>query len=238
MANFLDSVFSHFEQRLKTQFYSIFAFWWIVLHGQFFYAALFDDADKIYAKTGLLKSEYLQQKFANYHDPKFWLLQAFLVLIAALLTYLMIWIVPRYLLLPAYRAERQHEFDKRKIRLEYDRESEKLATAREEQAAKTRQATEKRVKAEAGIVEANPEVLWEEEYAELSQLENHGLYMDDLIKCLYRYSGEASVPGTYRISQEALAYADANGLITFNSDNRKLAVTDKGRFFIRKYQAE
>jgi hypothetical protein len=236
MPNFIDSVFSHFEQRLKTQLYGVFAFWWVVLHGEFFYTLLFVDENKIYGKTGLLKNEYLHTHYFNYQRPGFWLGQLFLFAVAAFATYLMIWVIPKRLLTPAYRSERAYEFEKQKIRLEYEKEKGRLETAVEEQAAKTRQATEKKVKAEEQITLADPTVLWEEEF---QQLKNRDIYnfFDELIQSLYEQHGLVN-NGDFRLDRDVLAYADSNGLVDYDRSEGEITLTDKGKYFVKKYQAE
>src|SRR5690349_13088213 len=117
MSEVWGSIASYFNTRLKTPFYGLLGFWLVVLNWEFFYTLLFVSEDKVYDKTHLLKNEYLTDHFYHFNDPNWWLVFAGKLALAVLLTYVMIWIVPRYVLLRAFREQKQHDFEKKKIKL-------------------------------------------------------------------------------------------------------------------------
>ena len=42
----------------------------------------------------------------------------------------------------------------------------------------------------------------------------------------------------FRLDQDLLAYADANELVEYDRDIDKISLTDKGKYFIRRYQSD
>ncbi len=237
MKEFIDSIFNHFSERLKTQVYGIFAFWWLVLHGEFFFTLLFVDEDKIYDKHGLLKNEYLAKYYLNFDDPNFWGRQLLLFALAAALTYLMIWILPKYVLARAFRQEKEHEAQKRRIRVEIEKQDQTLRAELAEAATQNVRATEKLVKAEKAVNKVDPTVGWSEEFEQLKSIAVY-TYFDQLIKCLYEHGGAVNVPHSFRLDRDLFAYADTNGLVNFDAKADVISLTDKGRYFVKRYQNE
>ncbi len=238
MKDFIDSIFNHFSERLKTQVYGILAFWWVVLHGEFFFTLLFVDEDKIYDKHGLLKNEYLAKYYLNFDDPNFWGRQLLLFALAAALTYLMIWILPKYVLARAFRKEKEHEAEKRRIKIDLEKQDQVLQAQLAEASTKKLEAAEQKVKTERKVSQTDPAIVWSDEFERLKPLGVY-TYFDQLIKSLYEYGGRVATPnGGFRLDRDLLAYADANELIEYNRTAGRISLTDKGKYFVKRYQNE
>ena len=93
----VDSVKEASKKRLVTPLYGVFTLSWMVFHWELIYAALFVDQDKIWQATGLLKNQYLHTTFFNIHSWSFYMLW----LLPIVLTYLIIWIFPKWISIPA-----------------------------------------------------------------------------------------------------------------------------------------
>jgi len=91
---------------------AFFGFWWVVLHWEFFYSLVFVSETSILNHTGYLKNEYLQRTFHNYSDPAFWWWILLSFLLCVLLTFLMVWIIPRLVLFKAHKRQLGDNFEK------------------------------------------------------------------------------------------------------------------------------
>lgn len=244
MKDVLDSIFHQFNNRMKTTFYGLLGSWLVLLHWEFFYTLFFVDEQKILDKTGLLKNEYLRQHFMP-GGPEYWLLQAVQFMLALLMTFIMIFVIPRYVLERVYKSEKDHEAAKRKIKL--DAESKLVQEQAEAQKATTIKLTEletqvkKQNTVRKRIADKDPTVLWDTDYESLKKLDIYE-YFDQLIVCLYQYGGRVLVSGVQRdvfhLDRDLLAYADANGLVEYDRKEGRVSPTEKGKYFIKLYQAE
>lgn len=237
MKDVFDSIFHQFNNRMKTPFYGLLGSWWIVFHWPFFYTLLFVSEDKIFERTQLLKNEYLRQTYVP-GGSDFWWHQLWLFVAALVLTLLMIFIIPRYILVPIYKWEQDDEFEKRKKRIEMERRTEAEKTRYEKQATEAIRQQTVRFDAQQKLKKAAPEEIWANEYEALQKMDLYQ-YFDQMIRCLYRYNGQISTTnGSFRLDRDLLAYADANGLVAFDRAQAMIEPTEKGRYFIKRYQAD
>lgn len=251
MNEVIGSIAKHFDMRMRTPVYGIFGFWWIVFHWEFFYTLLFVDQNKIFVKTGLLKNEYLKQRFYDYSHAYFWRYFILSLLGSLLLTYLMIWVVPRLILISAFDKEQEHIASKREIKLKYEQniqeqrtKLEKEKTKLEEQAVKKFEASERKVAQIKKVQKTDPSIMWQEEY---EQFADSPLYQrfEQLIRSLYEFGGQVKVVNeleyttqtVFELDRNLLAYADANELIRYDRRQNIIELTEKGKYFVKRYQA-
>jgi hypothetical protein len=241
MSQIADLIGDYFKTRLKTPFYSILLFWWISLHWEFIYTAFFVSGGDILDKTGLLKNEYMVLHFANWHDWRWWCLQAVKLLIALLLTVAMIWFLPKYVLFYAYKVQKDQEFEKAKIKIEHDRKVEKEKTKLVTQSVEKLEATKNQVTLEKEIEKDDPTLVWEKEFQSFVRIDVYRRF-DSLIQALFTYNGKTITYSNYdgsvvfNIDRDVLAYADANELVEYDRKEDLVTPTTKGRYFIRRYQ--
>jgi hypothetical protein len=231
MGELVDSIIEHFKTRLKTPVYGVFAFWWGILHWEFLYTLLFVDQEKIFAKAGLLKNVYLQQTYFDYDDVFFWIRQAVLVGVAALMTYVFIAILPKRVLLPAFKSQKEHEFDKRSFKLKKDRELESVKQQLEEDRITTLEKTEEKIVKEKDLKKTEEEI-WEADYKKFKRTAMYGSFQA-VLNVIYDENGY--VGG--RITARLKSYIHAIGLVEYDQDasGERFLVTLKGKFFIRRY---
>jgi hypothetical protein len=240
----LDSIIDHYKARLSSPVYGIFAFWWITLHWEFFYTLLFVDQEAILQKTGLLKNEYLTREFYSYQYIDFWIEFFIKVLISLILTALMIWVLPRKVILPVYSRIQEDRAQKLEPQYAYQekREEIRLRLERKKAAIKTEEANQaeqaaKVVAKEVEIKKSDPTLQWGEEYKEFKKIPLFS-YFREIIESLYEHNGYVDVPQKFRLDRDILAYADANELVDYDADEGTISIKPKGRYFVARYQTE
>lgn len=234
----LDSANVVLKKKLTVQIYGVFMFSWAVFHWELLYAAFFVSEDKILHKTGLLRNEYLTKQFFNYHDPKFyidWVLPL-------ILTWAVIWVFPKYIILPAFRKEEEQRIEKCKISLECERKLEQESTRLEKQSIKKLEATSKKVQKEKAIKKIDPQALWLGEYEQFKKLSIYNKF-SYIIDSVYSHAGQVKTGysmGVYRfeVPRDILVYADTNELVAFSADKTKISLTNKGRMFVKQFTVE
>lgn len=244
MKEIFDSIISHYRTRLNSPVYGIFAFWWIALHWEFFYTLLFVDQNAILDKTGLLKNEYLVREFYSYQYGIFWIEFVLKLSLAVVLTGLMIWVLPRWVILPVYsrtqadrtrKLEPQYAYEEKKEEILLRLERNKAAIKKEEanqavQAAKV-------VANEAKIKKNDPTLQWSDEYESFKKIPLFS-YFREIIESLYEHNGDIDVPHKFRLDRDILAYADANELVDYHTNEETISIKPKGRYFVSRFQTE
>jgi len=142
----IGSVNGALKKRFHTPLYGTFTLAWMVFHWDFLYTAVFVNQDLIYRKTGLLKNEYLHHEFFNYSSFSFYLLW----ILPFIATWLVIWVLPKYLLLPAFRKDQKYRTDQKLITISEERKIEAEETKLEEASVKRLDVTTEKVKKEKG----------------------------------------------------------------------------------------
>ena len=227
MKEIVDSIVEYFKSRMKTPIYGLFSFWWVVLHWEFFYTLVFVNEKDILTHTGYLKNEYLRMHFMNYSDTAFWWWLLLSFLLSSFFTFLMVWLIPRLILLPAYGQQKSHEFDKRRVKISHEKELERLGTQLQKIETTQIRAAERKSRV---IRSASPEVRWERDFRSLVE----SPLFDDFQKLIDRLYGHGGDMRNF--DSDLLAYAEANDLVEFDRDDVRAIPTDKGKYFIKIYQ--
>lgn len=123
MSEILSSLHADFKERLASPVYGVFIITWSIVNWEFVYTALFVSEEKIWEATeGVLKNTYLKESFFNYVSFEFYLR----LLVPAFLTWLIIWHLPKYITLPAFKQSEINRNEKFKILNQIKLESSKL----------------------------------------------------------------------------------------------------------------
>jgi hypothetical protein len=226
-------------EKAKSQIYGIFAFWIIIFHLPVIFTSLFVDQGLIYKQTGMLKNEYIRKTFFNFDHWQTWAWEVGFVIIAMTITYFMIWVLPKTIIARAYDRELEDHYNREHKKLNKEKELDKkrniVAEKQIQTAEKVESAAIKQEKAETF-----EEQQWKKEYEEFekSQLSQN---FDELIESLYSHSGSIAIynndPGqSFELDRDLLAYADSNGLIGYDRENSRITPTNKGHYFIKRYQ--
>jgi hypothetical protein len=236
MTDFFSSLWQHFKAKAKTQVFGIFGFWWVVFHSNYFLVLLIIDEQKIYEKTGLLKNEYLQVISGDYTEWQYWVK----FITPFILTYFTIWMLPKMVLDKAYRKEKDNELIRQKIRLEYEKKKESLEATFAEKNAEALEMKSQALSREKDIEKDNPELLWEQEYENLPAFVDNGF--NQLIKSLYTYGGRVEVTRgaatVFSLNSRILAYVDSSGLVDYDRARGLISLTQKGKYFLKRYQEQ
>lgn len=236
MGDFWSSVLEYFKARVKSQVYGIFAFWWIVLHFNYFTALLLVDQQLIYSKTGLLKDEYLYKTYLNLEEPTFWL-----SLIATIvLTFLTIYLFPKIFFNPSYKIEKKYQYERKRVKFQHDKEVERLRTAVTSQEVKKLDEELKKEKRTETLAERR-ESGWRQEYERFRKSTLFSSF-EEIKESVYERFGYIKVTSegniVFSIDPDLLAYAHANDLIKMDTEEQVISLTEKGKYFMKRYQLE
>ena len=198
------------------------------------------DDNKILQIAGLLKNDYLIQKYFNVHDLYFWVSWV----MPFLLTYVIIWNLPEWVLLDAYGKTEEYEINKKIIKISQLRRIEQEEAKLQEQTAKKVTAVAKQAVEEKKIKEADPTMGWDEDYARFKKL-SFAYKFSTIIEAFYKRRGNIQETTddyeqrvTFEISEDILAYAHSNSLIEIDKDGSKITMTPKGKYFINKFMED
>lgn len=238
----LQLLFDFFSGKAKTRIYTTFLGWMLIFHVDVLFIAIFTDQSIIYQKTGQLKGEYV---WAYITGTGLWwsiVIELSRIALAATVTYLMIWVIPKLLNGRSYKEELEVEFTLRKMRVD----KEEALNTREEKAVnkqlKNLESEKKAVVERLRLEETPKEVKWDAEFNDFIKIRNGAQTLRDISHTvyaeggnLYRYTGaDGWATDPTGVGAENLALADTNGLISFNDKGKLLTLTDKGKYFIKK----
>lgn len=231
----VDSVKDALKKKLSSYIYGTFIIYWLVFHWKFVYTIFFISEDIVLKTQGLLKNEYLSIMFFDYKSLYFW---ASWVL-PFLFTYTTIWMLPKYVLLKAFEKEEEYETNKRVFKISQEKMIESARANLEQQTAKKITAVAKQVVGERKIKEADPTIGWKIDFDDFIKTSFYKNF-DALIQSIYQEGGSVTKFNDYgnlrfQVNKDLLAYAHTNDLIGFTRDPDKIALTEKGKFFVKQY---
>lgn len=242
--NVIELISSYFD-RTKSRLLTVYFAWLAIIHLPIIYTAIFIDQSLLYEKTGMLKNEYISDKYYNFPTGWFWMLYIVLAtMVPALLTWLIIWILPKTVIKRAYERELIDQSDRDSIRIQKEAELEKLRTKVVKSQVETAENEQKAVvtKAETESIESKT---WLTDYREF-KASKYFTGFNEVIRSVYEYGGavkesynQFSNEYDFELKPSMLAYIDSLELVIFNkSDSRhdKIEFTNKGKFFVREYQ--
>ncbi len=235
MSELADSIGEAVRKRVVSATLATYLFFWCVFHWEAIYTTLFTSQDIIYQKFGMLKNEYIDHYFFSWDG---WI-TIFKYIIPAILTFIFIWLVPKYILIHAYRQEQRHKVDRRRVKLE---EEENLEAKKEQlaiQSKKTLKAEIDTSKTEQKAASQDPTIIWQREY---DKFKKSGLanILPDIAEAVYRgdglvrkhYDEDASEWIGINLSKDAIAISHTNDLIVIN--NGIISLTEKGKYFLNQ----
>ncbi len=236
MKEMVNSIAETISSRLTNSLYGTFFVSWMIFHWAFVFSVFALSDNKIFELTGRLKNDYLWMKYFSVHDWYFW----FSWIMPFVLTWLIIWKLPKWVLIGAYKQTESYEAEKNIIRISQQRRVEQEKAKLEEQTAKKVEAVAKQVVQEKRIKEADPTLTWNEDYKRFKTL-SFASKFSKIIESLYKRSGSIQIYDNYmekilfEIPEDILAYAHSNDLIEFNKTTNGIEATKKGKFFIDKF---
>ncbi|HNW55673.1 MAG TPA: hypothetical protein PKN62_01170, partial [bacterium] len=204
----VDSFLKSLEKKLTTPIYGFLAIFWAIFHWKFFVVLFFVSESSVRQTTGLLKSDYLSEVLFKYNSFSSYILW----LLPFLFTWLAIWCLPKWILLPAFKKEESYKTQKKIIVIEEQRKVENAKTALEKTSLERLKITEEKVKKEEEITKLDQSNIWEVEYHDF-RFSKFYEYFDNIIEIIYRHGGRTYnmdiLSGT--MGGDILAYFDSNG---------------------------
>jgi len=234
----VDSVIDTVNERMNTGVYGIFLLSWTAFHWEFLYSAFFVNEQNIYLTTGLLRNEYLVRSFFDITSLYFWV--SWLMPIA--ITMLVIWKLPEWVLLPAFRQEEKYRVAKINTRLEVEMGIVSRETKLIEEKEKKLEAEERVIGKQKVVELANPTIGWDDDYERFKKL-SFAHKFSKIIESYYKRRAEIVDTDDYNqvvfeIPEDILAYAHSNGIVEIDSNSNKIVMTDKGKYFISKFSED
>ncbi len=231
---------AYLEGRARTRLYGTFLFWIVVVHTPIIMTWIFVSQDLIYKSTGLLKNEYIAYTYFRVGDGDFWRIEALRVLIAVVLTWLMIWILPKTILAKAYDRELTDDYGRKEKKIGKDVELEKikqgLSTVKLETVKKEEKVIEKQEDLEQKEFRD-----WDKEYKALEPAARESV-LEDIADSIYQHGGhikrylnrDANRWVDPQLETESIAMAHSMELVDLNNDNTVISLTQKGKYFLSR----
>lgn len=237
----LPLLFDFFSGRAKTKVYSTFLGWALISHIDILFIAFLTDQALVFEKTNQLKGEYVWS-YITAHGWLTILIEIIRLTIATSMTYLMIWVIPKYMSERSYKQELEIEYILRKMKVD----KEEALNKRERKAVKQQLEnlkSEKKAVAERAKLEETPEhVKWDTEFDNFIQTKNGADTLREISNTVYAEGGNL---GQYKgadgwlhtptgVKPDNLAMADTNDLVSISDKGKLLALTEKGKYFVKR----
>ncbi|MFA7252604.1 MAG: hypothetical protein WC027_02000 [Candidatus Paceibacterota bacterium] len=218
-----NSVKNEVKKRLSSSIYGTFVIFWLVCHWRFVLTIFFVSEDLILKQTGLLKNDYLLFNYFDVGSLYFWSSWS----LPFLFTYAAIWMLPKYVLIPAFKKEAQDQTIKKVFELNEEKLVIVAQTNLEKENAKQVTEVAKQVVQEKKIRDTNPKIEWDADYINFSKNGYANIFLNFLNKF---YSGDRYL---HYFSPNDVSYFDALGLIKIDK-NSVDTLSDKGKYFALK----
>ncbi|MEK7631448.1 MAG: hypothetical protein AAB445_01085 [Patescibacteria group bacterium] len=220
----VDSLNKSMHNRLTSPLYGTFLLTYFIFHWEMLYTMFFVSDEKIWESTGLLKNEYIHQMYFNLHNPWFY----FWLLVPFVSTFLIIWVFPRFLAIPAFKKDVKDKVQKRIIEIIEER---RLET----EDIKKLEVQKERVVKKQEITKLDPTAEWAEEYKVFSQTKYYQLFQY-ILDSIYQYNGHIEIEyKNFSIPRDILVYTHANDIVKMNESKSSIELTEKGKFFVKQY---
>ncbi len=238
----MENLIEYLRRRATSTFMVAYSIFWAIWHWEGIYTTLFTSQEYIMSQYGTLKNEYVARFFFGFSNIQgnFWFGLGWRILgfiVPALLAYLYVWWLPKFIINPAYKREANYKIDRRIIKNEAEL---RLSNSeRKKNEAKTKETTAKieSAKKEEEMKMLSPEEEWDIDLSEASS--NPDIMMDalsELKEVIYVHNGILhNVNGKRYIGGTELMFCDTNGLIKLDEDNpSRIEITEKGKYFLKR----
>lgn len=238
----MDGIIEFLKKRATSTFLVSYTIFWLVYHWEGFATLFATSQEYIMSQYGILKNEYLAKYFFGLIRLEDWDWGIFIwktlgYLIPAVLAYVYVWWLPKWVLNPSYKKEANYKIDRRIIKNEAEKRLNESETQKVESKIGLLQKQE-----EAKAID--PEEEWQ---ASLNECRSHnGALLANALTTLkevvYDNSGRLSDrdSGHDIMDSDELMLCDTYELIKFerNKDtgrlNGSISLTDKGKFFLKR----
>lgn len=240
MNEFFSSVKEAFQSRFWSPMYGTFILAWLTTNRWFRFVMLFVDEKLIFAKYGLLKDEYMLSLYSPLFSRYGLRIIAKLLLIPILVTYM----IHRQLSkveLKVYVKWLENKNAKKIKKLEEEKKYQQKILESEKKKWDIFELQKENIKKEEEKIKTE-EDFWFNSYTELAKNWVFVSAMNKLKKSLYTYSGNIYKFNSWSdnniIDEDSLALLDANSLIIIDYTKDRVSVTEKWKFYMKKFMEE
>ncbi|QQR76340.1 hypothetical protein IPJ63_02435 [Candidatus Nomurabacteria bacterium] len=226
------------KERITSPFYGYFIVSWLMVNWKIIYIAFFINQEEIYNKYNVLRNEYLSTIFPSIYSWDHWF--NFLIL-PILLTFFFFWVSPKITRI-FYRKSIKNQIALKVIEIQETRKEAKEKTELIKDETEVIKQELQKIKEEKKIASEAPEMLWEKEYAKFFNSTYFSKF-ESIIDSIYLHSGNIKEFDSYNnmttfmIPKDILVYSHTNELIKIDKTKDKIELTEKGKFFIKKYSS-
>ena len=151
----------------------------------------------------------------------------------------MIWIFPKTLIKWAYSREIEDQFQREDTKLKKE-----IELSKKKESLLTKEAAivvkEEKIADKKNTLENKEQRVWSRDYQDFRRSNNLSAF-DYLIDAVYKHSGQIKVLDAYgkirfQVPSHVLAWVDSLGLVTFNASQEKVVFTEKGKYFLKRFQ--
>lgn len=223
MENLLNIIAKKIEQQLTSPVYGTYLVAWICWNWEILYITFFTSEDKLLLTTGELKIDYLKSIVAviDFSPLSISLEGVSRMFVPMFVTYIIIVLLPKKILLPALQYEQDYKVEKRKIQFE----SEKIIAKYKGESLDIK---ENLINKEKEILKNTPEVLWEKEFQNSIGHEVYKTALGIMSRIIYEHGGNI-----YDTDPNTLAILDTRELGKLSDG--KMIPTEKGRYFLKRF---
>lgn len=238
----MDGIIEFLKKRTTSTFLMSYTVFWLMYHWEGFATLFFTDQDYIMSHYNMLKNEYLAKYFFKLIRLEDWdwgifIWKALGFIVPAVLAYIYVWWMPKWVLNPSYKKEVNYKIDRRIIKNEAEKRLNKSETQKVESKIELLQKQEE-------SKNISPEEEWRLSFSECQS--NNGSLLADALEGLKNvvYGNSCRLKdidsGRDMMSSEELMLCDTYELIRFEKVkdtgrlNGYISLTDKGRFFLKE----
>jgi hypothetical protein len=226
---FKSSISEIIKRRLTNPLYFHLLIFTCIIHWNFFVTLFFVSEENIFTNTGLLKNDYVQKLLFDPTDKVTVLLSIIFWVLPFILTWLSVWFIPNWFLIPAIKKDEEYETNKIVIKLSQKRLIEQEKVRLEEQTAKKVTAIAKQAIEGKKIKDIDPKIEWVLDFENFRK-KGYEFRFEKFLKSYY--SGQNAF---FQLDPKDISYFDALGLIVINSKIGAVeSITEKGKFFSSK----
>jgi len=232
----MDSIIEFLKKRATSTFLISYTVFWLMYHWEGIVTLFTTNQDYIMTQYGMLKNEYLAKYFFGLIRLEEWdwgifIWKALGYLVPAVLAYIYVWWLPKWVLNPSYRKEVNYKIDRRIIKNEAEKRLNESETQKVESKIELLQKQEE-------AHDMSPDDDWEIDFEKCISL-NRDLCMqslEGLKEVIYNNSGWLTYNTDGRkMSSDELMFCHAYDLIEFEDDDkRRIYITDKGKYFLKR----
>lgn len=226
-------------EKARSYIYGIYAFWFTIFFSPVLFTAFFVDQDLIYKETDLLKGAYVRQQFFSFNSWESLIYPVCLLVGPFLMTWLVIWILPKTLVRAAYGEELDNQYDREYMKLGKEDELNERRSKTVQETVKVIE-EEKKITQEQEQLESREVSGWRREYREFKNEPNYKKFQQT-IDAVYERNGSVKEFDDYgnvinQIEASVLATSHSKGLVELDHANQgTIRFTPKGLYFVGRY---